>query len=308
MFSLPKNLALRAGLFMVLAMGSFVVNDTLIKLVGQGLPVGEIIMVRGVIAMLLLAYICYRQGVIADLPHISNRMVILRACLDLVSTIAFVTALMHMQIANLTAVMQAVPLAVALLSMIFLKERVGWRRMSAIVLGFIGVVMIVKPSVSSFNVYESLALLIVFAVAVRDLLTKRIPARIPTFVIALANAGFVTAGGVLLSLTQGFIMPDARQFILLALAAVFLASGYLFMVATLRLGELSGTAPFRYSIMIFAIISGIVVFGEFPDGIAIIGMVLIVATGLYAAHREAKLSAARARAQGLSDSARRPAP
>jgi drug/metabolite transporter (DMT)-like permease len=308
MFSLPKNLALRAGLFMVLAMGSFVVNDTLIKLVGQSLPVGEIIMVRGVIAMLLIAYICYRQGVITDLPHIGNRIVILRACLDLVSTIAFVTALMHMQIANLTAVMQAVPLAVALLSMVFLKERVGWRRMSAIILGFIGVLLIVKPSVSSFNIYESLALLIVFAVAVRDLLTKRIPARIPTFVIALANAGFVTAGGALLCISQGFVMPDARQFILLALAAVFLASGYLFMVATLRLGDLSGTAPFRYSIMVFAIISGIAVFGEFPDGIAILGMVLIVATGLYAAHREAKLSEAKHAAAKLNDSARMPAP
>jgi drug/metabolite transporter (DMT)-like permease len=304
MFSLPKNLALRAGLFMVLAMASFVINDTLIKLVGQSLPVGEIIMVRGIIAMLLIAYICYRQGVISDLPHMGNRIVVMRACLDLVSTIAFVTALMHMQIANLTAVMQAVPLAVALLSMIFLGERVGWRRMSAIILGFIGVLMIVKPSVSSFNIYESLALLIVFAVAVRDILTKRIPARIPTFVIALANAGFVTAGGALLCLTQGFIMPDARQFILLALAAVFLASGYLFMVATLRLGELSGTAPFRYSIMVFAIISGIAVFGQFPDWIASLGMVLIVATGLYAAHREAKLSRANQAAAELTDTAR----
>ena len=293
---------------MVLAMGSFVTNDTLIKLVGNSLPVGEIIMVRGVIAMMLIGYICYRQGVIADLPHIGNRMVMLRACLDLASTIAFVTALMHMQIANLTAVMQAVPLAVALLSMVFLRERVGWRRMSAIVLGFIGVLMIVKPSVTSFNIYESLALLIVFAVAVRDLLTKRIPKRIPTFVIALANASFVTAGGAILCSIQGFTMPDARQFALLALAAVFLASGYLFMVATLRLGELSGTAPFRYSIMVFAIVSGIAVFGELPDGIAIFGMVLIVATGLYAAHREARLSDARERAATLSDSARMPAP
>lgn len=293
---------------MVLAMGSFVTNDTLIKLVGHSLPVGEIIMVRGVIAMMLIGYICYRQGVIADLPHIGNRMVVLRACLDLASTIAFVTALMHMQIANLTAVMQAVPLAVALLSMVFLRERVGWRRMSAIVLGFIGVLMIVKPSVTSFNIYESLALLIVFAVAVRDLLTKRIPKRIPTFVIALANASFVTAGGAILCSIQGFTMPDARQFALLALAAVFLASGYLFMVATLRLGELSGTAPFRYSIMVFAIVSGIAVFGELPDGIATIGMVLIVATGLYAAHREARLSDARERAATLSDSARMPAP
>ena len=89
---------------------------------------------------------------------------------------------------------------------------------------------------------------------------------------------------------------------LLALAACFLSSGYLFMVATMRLGEIAGTAPFRYSVMIFAILSGMLVFGEFPDRIAMLGMVLIVVSGLYAAHREAL------RARMLSDSARKPAP
>jgi drug/metabolite transporter (DMT)-like permease len=298
MLRLPKNPALRAGLFMVLAMGSFVSNDTLIKVLGQSLPVGEIILVRGFIAFLLIGAICAWQGLLPEIPKIGNRHVTARNCMDLISTVAFVTALMHMQIANLTAVMQAVPLAVALLSMLFLKEQVGWRRMTAIILGFIGVVMIVKPSVSSFSVYEALALLIVFCVAVRDLLTKYIPARIPTFVIALGNAGFVTAGGAVLCVFQGVILPDARQFLLLTLAAVFLASGYMFMVATLRLGDLSGTAPFRYSIMVFAIISGIAVFHEFPDWIATLGMALIVGSGLYAAHREAR----------INDSARRPAP
>ena len=298
MIRLPENQALRAGLFMVLAMGSFVLNDTLIKLVGQSLPVGEIIMVRGFMAFLVIAAICLQQGVITGIAHLTAPVVIARNCLDLISTIAFVTALMHMQIANLTAVMQAVPLAVALLSMVFLREHVGPRRMTAIILGFIGVVMIVKPSIASFNVYEALALIIVFGVALRDIVTKRIPARIPTFVIALGNAGFVTIGGAVLCLMQGFRWPELWQFGLLATAAVFLASGYLFMVATLRLGDLSGTAPYRYSIMVFAIISGIVVFREFPDWFSILGMVLIVGTGLYAAHREAK----------LSGSARKPVP
>lgn len=304
MLSLPHNTALRAGLFMVLAMGSFVCNDTIVKLVGESLPVGEIIMVRGLFAMVLIGLICAWQGLLPELSRIRQRYVLLRSLFDVIATIAFITALMHMQIANLTAVMQAVPLAVALLSMLFLKERVGWRRMMAIVLGFIGVLMIVKPSVSSFNAYELLALLIVFCVAVRDIVTKRIPARIPTFVVALGNAGFVAAGGAALALVQGLQWPEPWQVGLLALAACFLSSGYLFMVATLRLGELSGTAPFRYSIMVFAIASGIIVFGEFPDFVATLGMALIVATGLYAAHREAL----HAKSQGVTDSARTPAP
>ena len=287
---------------MVLAMGSFVANDTIVKLVGQSLPVGEIIMIRGGVAILIIGLICAWKGLVPELPRIAQPSVLLRSLFDVIATIAFVTALMHMPIANLTSVMQAVPLAVALLSIVFLKEKVGWRRMAAILGGFLGVLLIVKPSVSSFNHHELLALLIVFAVAMRDILTKRIPARVPTFVIALGNAGFVTLAGAALALGQGFTRPEPWQVGLLALAACFLSSGYLLMVATLRLGELSGTAPFRYSVMVFAILSGILVFGEFPDWIAMAGMALIVVSGLYAAHREAL------RARAFSDSARTPAP
>lgn len=301
MLRLPQNTALRAGLLMVCAMGSFVFNDTIVKIVGTHLPVGELIALRGIMAVAILTAICASQGLLPDLSKIRQKNVLMRSTCDLFATISFVTALVHMPIANLTSVMQAVPLAVALLSMVFLGEEVGWRRMIAIVGGFIGVLLIVKPSVSSFDLYELLALAIVFFVAVRDLLTKTIPARIPVFVVALANAGFVTMGGVVLMLFQGAVWPEPWEVGMLALAACFLSSGYLLMVATLRLGELTATAPFRYSVMLFAIMSGILVFGEFPDWIAILGMALIVVCGLYAAHREAL------RAKALSDSARMPA-
>ena len=284
---------MRAGLFMVLAMGSFVANDTIVKVVGQSLPVGEIIMLRGFFAVLLIGGICLRQGLLPQVSLLANPGVLLRSSCDLVATIAFVTALMHMQIANLTAVMQAVPLAVVLLSIVFLREKVSWQQMAAIVAGFVGVLMIVKPSVSTFNIYELLALIIVFAVALRDILTKRIPVRIPTFLIALGNAAFISLGGAVLAASQGVQWPEGWQVALLALAAVFLSSGYLFMVATLRLGEISGTAPFRYSVMVFAIISGIFVFGQFPDAIAMLGMGLIVVAGLYAIRREALNGSAR---------------
>jgi len=283
---LPETPSLRAALYMVLAMGSFVVNDSCVKVVGRTLPVGEIIGLRGIMSMAIIAGIAAWHGALSQIGHIGSRWVLIRASFDLLGTVAFVTALMHMEIANLTAIMQAVPLAVALLSAILLGERVGIRRSTAIAVGFIGVLFIVRPSPASFTVYDALALIIVFAVALRDLVTKRIPAKIPTLIVALANAGFVTAGGLALGLYNGFVWPEPWQLALLAAAAVFLASGYMFMVATLRLGDLSATAPFRYSILIFAIISGVAVFGEFPDGWATAGMALIVAAGLYAAHRE----------------------
>ena len=134
-------------------------------------------MIRGAIAMVLIGLICAWQGLLPELPRIVQRNVLLRCLFDLIATIAFVTALMHMQIANLTSVLQAVPLAVTLLSMLFLRERVGWRRMMAVIVGFIGVLMIVKPSVIALrrpmSCWRSSSC---SAVAVRDILTRRIPA------------------------------------------------------------------------------------------------------------------------------------
>ena len=272
---------------MVLAMACFVTNDSFVKVVGASLPVGEIVWIRGALSVLRILAVCAQQGVLDDLAQMASAQVMARGTLDLIGSLLFVTALMHMEIANLTAILQAVPLVVAVFSVMFLGERVGWRRASAIALGFLGVMLIVRPSPASFTLYDAMALGIVLAVALRDLVTRVIPAKVPTLIIALANAVFVTLGGLALAATENFVVPQVWQIACLAAAALFLGLGYLFMVSTLRLGNMSATAPFRYSIVVFAIISGIMVFGEFPDFLAIVGMGLIVATGLYAAHREA---------------------
>jgi drug/metabolite transporter (DMT)-like permease len=286
----PQNLTLRAGLYMVIAMACFILNDTCIKTIGTTLPLGEIITIRGVLSVLVIAVICVQQGVLGSMPSLFTANVMTRSLLDVAGTFMFLTALVHMPIANLTAILQSVPLAVVLVSVIFLKEKVGLRRTAAILAGFIGVLLIVRPLPSTFTIYEVLALGIVFILAFRDLITKRIPAHIPTFIIALANACFVALGGIVFGLYQGFQKVELWQFGLLCAAAILLATGYMFMVATLRLGDLSATAPFRYSNVLFAIILGMVVFSEYPDAVSYVGMVLIIAAGIYAAHREAILS------------------
>ena len=283
---------LRAGLYMVIAMACFILNDSCIKTIGTTLPLGQIIAIRGVLSVLVVAMICAHQGVLGSLPSLFTPKVLARSLLDVAGTFLFLSALMRMPIANLTAILQSVPLAVVLVSVIFLNEKVGLRRTAAIVAGFIGVLLIVRPTPSTFTIYEVLALGIVFVLAFRDLITKRIPDHIPTFIIALANASFVALGGLIFGLYQGFQSVAPWQFGLLAAAATLLATGYVFMVSTLRLGDLSGTAPFRYSNVLFAIILGMVFFGEFPDVLSYAGMALIIAAGLYAAHREAKLNKA----------------
>ena len=285
-----KTQPLRAGLYMVIAMACFILNDSCIKIIGTTLPLGQIIAIRGVLSVLVVVVICAQQGVLGSSLALFTPKVLARSLLDVAGTFMFLTALTHMPIANLTAILQSVPLAVVLVSVIFLKEKVGLRRTAAIVAGLLGVLLIVRPTPSTFTIYEILALGIVFILAFRDLITKRIPHHIPTFIIALANASFVALGGIVFGLYQGFLDVALWQFGLLAAAATLLATGYVFMVATLRLGDLSGTAPFRYSNVLFAIILGMVIFGEFPDALSYAGMGLIIAAGLYAAHREAMLN------------------
>jgi len=289
MTSTHPHETLRAGLFMVAASAAFVTNDTCVKLLAGQLPVGEIVAIRGVFATILIALICWQQGVLRHLPGIASKHVLSRAALDLIGTLAFITALMHMPIANLTSILQAVPLVVLGLAAIWLKERVGWRRTSAVLVGLLGVILIVKPAPSTFTIYEAIAVSIVLALAVRDIVTRRIPRHIPSLIVALANAFFVTLGGIALALAQDWVRPEPWQILLLAASALFLAAGYMCMVVTLRLADLSATAPFRYSIVLFSLLSGVLVFNEIPDIWAFAGMALIVASGLYAIHREARL-------------------
>jgi drug/metabolite transporter (DMT)-like permease len=214
-------------------------------------------------------------------------LVLWRSLFDMLGSFMFVSALMHMPLANLSSVMQSVPLVVVVVAVIFLGEKAGLARSAAVIAGFVGVLMIVKPSPQTITIYECLAVGAVIVVAFRDLVTKRIPAHVPLLIIALANAIFISLGGFGVGMVQGFKNIEAWQWTLLLGAGLFVTISYFFIVATVRLGELSATAPFRYSEVVFAIIAGILVFDEYPDAIAYLGMALVIAAGLFAAHREA---------------------
>ena len=288
---------MRAGLFMVLAMGFFTTNDTIVKLLTAELPLGQVIFFRGLIASIILAVAAAVTGVLPALPQVFQLSVLWRSLLDLSATFLFIAALMHMPIANLTAISQAVPLVVTAFGALFLGEKVGPRRIIAVVLGLAGVLFIVKPSPSTFTIYEGFALLLVVCVAIRDIVTRRMSLNIPTLIVALANATVVSTGGLTASLFEDWVMPGPVQLIQLLAAACFVSLGYFFMIATIRTTDVSSTAVFRYSVVAFALISGILVFNEFPDGWALAGIALIIASGLYALHREHRLRAGQTRDQ-----------
>jgi drug/metabolite transporter (DMT)-like permease len=287
---LPQQDVVKGSLYMAIAMAAFVSNDTLVKLLASELPVGTLVFFRGAFASLILLAATVMSGSLHKLPLIFSPDVALRAGTDVISTLLFVTALVHMPIGSLTSIVQAAPLVVTALAAIFLKERVGWRRTAAIITGFAGVVLITKPAGDSFDGYSLLPLIVVASVAVRDIITRRIPATVPVLIVALANSLMVVAGAFVLALAEGGLkMPSIAQGLILGAAGVFLSLGYLFMVNTLRYTDISASASIRFSVVLWALLSGVLVFGERPDRLAVAGIVLIVGSGIYTLHREAKL-------------------
>ena len=287
---LPVQNPLKAAAYMALAMAAFPCNDTLMKLLAHELPVGTLIFVRGIFSSTLILLAIGGTGALRHLGQILTPAIAIRAVMDTISTLLFISALVRMPIANITSITQTVPLVVTGLAAVFLAERVGWRRLAAIAFGFVGVTMIVKPDMTKLDGTALLALVLVLTLAVRDILTRRIHGSVPALVVALANSLFVLTGAFILSIFEGGLeMPTWRQVAVLAAAGFFLALGYQFMVQTLRYADVSVSAPIRYTMVLWSLLSGIFIFREFPDRWALAGIGLVVASGLYTLHRESVL-------------------
>jgi len=276
----------RGILFMCAAMGCFVVNDSLVKYASQSMPSAQLIFVRGIMASLLILLIVRATGAGRRSGEVLRGWVAVRAWVDAVGTFIYLIALFHLPIVNATAIMMTSPLIIAVLAAIFMHERVGASRWVAIVLGFVGVLLIIQPRAEGFNVYSLVCLFGTVLMSVRDLLTRRVAAGVPSTVITLATAFAVTllSGGV--SLVEGWGLFGLFEFTLLAAASVFLAGGYYGIVVGMRHGEISVIGPFRYSGLIWALLIGFAVWGDLPNPMAWLGIALLTGSGLYVVYNE----------------------
>ncbi len=276
---------LLGSLYMTLAMAGYVINDSLLKLVGNDLPLGTILVVRGGFAIALIVVLALATGALQHWHSMFSKPVLMRATFDTLATYLFLTALFHMSIAIVTSILQTVPLLVMLFGTLFLNEHIGWRRILAILVGFIGVLLVVQPGASGFNYYTVLALGVVVLVAVRDTATRQLPSNTPSLLVTLANVLMVTMTGALYVQYQGFQFVSGYQVLVLSTASVFLVAATLFIILTMRVAAISTTAPFRYTAIIWSLISAYIVFDETPNDMATLGIILIAASGLYSLFR-----------------------
>ncbi|MEM6578963.1 MAG: DMT family transporter, partial [Pseudomonadota bacterium] len=265
---MPRSENLLAALTMMASMACFVLNDTAMKMMAGDVPLVQLLVLRGAITTLLVGGVAWRMGVFSARPSGQDwRLIALRTLAEIGATICFLTALFNMPIANVTAIIQALPLTVTLGAALIFGEQVGWRRLLAIAIGFAGVMLIVRPWSEAFTIWSVYALLAVFCVTVRDLSTRRLSsATTSLFVTFVTSFAIMTAFG-LVQLGEPFVPMDAREVALVTCAAIFIIGGYLFSIVVMRIGEISYSAPFRFTALLWALLLGWIVFGDWPDPI-----------------------------------------
>lgn len=282
---------MKGAVLMTLSMAGFTLNDACMKALAGDLPLAQAVVLRGVQASVLIYLLGRGLGALRfDLPAREWKLIGLRAVAEVGATYTFLSALFNMPIANVTAILQALPLTVAMAAWLFLGEPLGWRRLLAIGVGFIGVLLIIQPGGTGFSSWSIYALGTVGFVTFRDIIVRRMAKTTPSMTVAFINAVAITLVFGVMSLAEDWAPVDARAAGILMLAAVFIFGGYLFSVMVMRVGEIGFVAPFRYTGMIAALIVGYLLFGDWPDVLTLLGAAIVVAMGLFTLYRERVLT------------------
>ncbi len=271
------------------AMCAYTLNDAFMKAAAADIPLFQAIMIRGAGAVLCLSIMCKLMGQFrADISRHDWALILLRTGAEVAGTYFFLTALLNMPIANVTAIMQVLPLSVALAAAVFLREPLGWRRVTAIIVGFGGVLLIIQPGGSGFSSFSLYALVTVACVTLRDIAVRRMTGEAPPVFVALIAAIGVAGLGCVGSAFVTLKPISGLAGLQLAGATVCLIFGYIFSVMTMRVGDIGFVAPFRYTSLLVALVLGVVLFDEWPNTLTLIGAGVVVATGLFTLYRETR--------------------
>lgn len=282
----------RGVAIMCAAMAAFVLNDTAVKAVTETVPLFQVIAVRGALSVAgLLLVGWWARSLQWRMPRRDTSLVILRMAAEVAASLLFLIALVNMPLANLSAIMQFLPLAVTLAAAVVFRQHIGWRRMTAILIGLAGVLLIIRPGPEGFDIWALMGLASVGFVVVRDLASSRISPAVSSVTVSIWSAVAVMVIGCAGAVVDGWQPIAARDMGLIGFAAFFLVIGYICAVGSMRVGDIAVAAPFRYTALLWAIALGWILFDTLPDGWTLVGAGLVIGTGIYTFWREGRLRA-----------------
>ena len=278
---------LKSIMLMIIAMGCLTLTDMFIKIASQTLPIGQVMIIYGVGALLVFWGLLRIKGESIHLSHLTNPAVIWRNIGDLIAINSMFLALVYVPLSTIGAVIQAVPLLVTAAAALFLGERVGLKRMSAIFIGFFGTLLIIQPGASNFDITATLVFLAALGMALRDIATKLVRENFSTLVLSFYSCFlFIFSGSILLIIKGVPSVPEAGSVAILAAMIAAGCLGFFFMTEAVRLGDISVVIPFRYTRLLFSMAAGILILGEQVNAMMLFGSALTILSGLYIWHRE----------------------
>ena len=279
-------------LLMLIAMAGFTMEDLFMKKLSVNLSTGQILITLGFGSSLVFALMAKSKGYKLTAKIFWSKGMIIRQFAEGIAAVAFITSLTLIPLSTVAAVFQATPLVITMGAALFLGEAVGWRRWLAIIVGLIGVLIIIRPGLNSFDPNVGYVLIAVLFVTVRDLITRKLPMNVPSTIVSFqAFASLIIAGGVLIFLSdQKIVGLDKNQIYFVLGGIIFGVIGYYCIVASTRIGEAGVVTPFRYSRLLFAIIIGFLFFNERPDFLTLLGASIVIMTGIYTVLRERYLA------------------
>jgi drug/metabolite transporter (DMT)-like permease len=294
--AVPAADNLRAAGLIALTMSLFAISDTLVKTLFDRLPVGEVIALRGaMIALLLLGFLAIRRRRLV-IGQLFDRIAVLRALIEVGVAFAFFKSLALMPLADATVILFGSPIIMTVAAALFLGEKVGPRRWTAVLIGFLGVVLVAGPGNQTIGWAAILPLSAAVLVAVRDLITRFVPKTHDSTTVAMTTAIAVSLGGWLslplgsIGLAGTWLWPTMGEWLVIALSAVLIGIAYNTVVIGYRLGEASFLAPFRYTSIPLAILLSWSVFGDVPSLAMLTGALIISVSGIFIFARERQLA------------------
>jgi drug/metabolite transporter (DMT)-like permease len=269
------------------SMFAFVVADVIIKLLGRSFPPNELVFLRSTVIVAGLAALMAFRRQRPHLTYVRSFPMLARCFFDCVNTLAFITAVIHMNMAELYAISLTSPFLMTVFAMIFYREKIGYRRWTATVIGFCGALLVIKPNFNTLNQWAMIGFLAAICAAARETVTRKIHRDTSSIEVTLYSAILTGAAALLSGIPEAWVLPTASQAPIVIGQALSWLMGAVLLVEACRSLPLSIVALFRYTLLIWGGLCGYLVFGDVPDYWSVIGITLIVACGLYTFHREA---------------------
>ena len=275
----PSNL--RGIGFLLLAGLVFVSNDSFMKLALGHLPPYEVLVLRGLSGAVFAALFLISSGEITKWRACVDRFVLLRAGLETGAILTYILALAHAPIGDVTAIFQTTPLLVILGMVIIHREQASFWRIGLVILGFCGALLVAQPGQGTISPFVMFAFVTTVFAALRDLAGRRIPKSVPALYSTLVTILVVALGALICGMIwESWTMPNAQGFGLTFAAGLFMMLGHLFTLLAYKNASAQAVAPFYYSFMILAVVMGYFIFGDVPNALAVVGMAIIMGSGL----------------------------